>query len=260
MSDIRRILVILDTSPQNQAALQAAAEMAALLQAELAGLFVKDETLLQSAELPFTQEVSLLSGTLRTLGRTSLEQELERQAKHAEQRLANIANSFRLPYTFQVSHGELVSEVLRLAKDADFISLNRFADKFVKRGLGALAQAMLEQPLPPLLLLGKQWQRFPIVVVYEQSAQAQKALSLAKTLAKRDDELFVLLVAESGNMTQQLEKTSYRLISKDDLGMLETLPEVARAGLLLVPDSNTTRQIGITRMIEQLDVPVLVIR
>lgn len=263
MSDIRRILVILDTSPQNQTVLQAAAEVAVLLHAELSGVFIKDEALLQSAELPFAQEISLLSGTLRTLERNSLEQQLERQAKRAEQHLASMAQRHRLRYSFQVSHGEFISEILRLAKDVDVISLSRFANKFVKRGLGGLAQAMLEQSLLPLLLLGNQWQRFPIVVVYDQSEEAQKALSLARTLAKQDDELTVLVVDKLSNQKQQLSnlgKTPYRVISENDLGALEHLSEVLGAGLLLLPDSSTTRRVGITRMIQQLDIPVLIIR
>ena len=54
---IRRILIALDASTHSLAALHAAAEMAANMQAELIGLFVEDENLLHLAGLPFAQEV-----------------------------------------------------------------------------------------------------------------------------------------------------------------------------------------------------------
>ena len=44
---IRRILVALDTSPHSQAAMEAAIELAARFEAELAGMFVEDVNLLR---------------------------------------------------------------------------------------------------------------------------------------------------------------------------------------------------------------------
>jgi nucleotide-binding universal stress UspA family protein len=47
---IRRILVALDASPHSFAALEAAAHLAAHLEAELFGLYVEDENLLRGAD------------------------------------------------------------------------------------------------------------------------------------------------------------------------------------------------------------------
>ena len=57
-----RILVALDASPQSEAALRAAAELAALLEAELEGLFVEDINLLHLCGLPFGREIRLVYG------------------------------------------------------------------------------------------------------------------------------------------------------------------------------------------------------
>ena len=54
---LRRIVVGLDAGPRDRAALEAAAQLAARMQAELVGLFVEDIDLLHLAGLPFAREV-----------------------------------------------------------------------------------------------------------------------------------------------------------------------------------------------------------
>ena len=64
---IRRILVALDASRHSLAALEAAAELAARLKAELVGLFVEDIDLLRLAGLPFAREIRYPSAIIQQL-------------------------------------------------------------------------------------------------------------------------------------------------------------------------------------------------
>jgi len=56
---VRRVLVALDASPVSPEAAQAAAELAAQMQAQIEGLFVEDVTLLDLASLPLTAPVAV---------------------------------------------------------------------------------------------------------------------------------------------------------------------------------------------------------
>lgn len=60
---VRRVLVALDASPVSPEAAQAAAELAAQMQAQIEGLFVEDVTLLDLATLSFTAPVAVRTPT-----------------------------------------------------------------------------------------------------------------------------------------------------------------------------------------------------
>ncbi|MDJ0948763.1 MAG: hypothetical protein QNJ94_07570, partial [Alphaproteobacteria bacterium] len=59
--DIRRIILALDPSEDSRDMLEAAASLAARLRAEIDAVFLEDENLLRSAELPFVRRINLLS-------------------------------------------------------------------------------------------------------------------------------------------------------------------------------------------------------
>ena len=77
---IQRILVALDASPHSQAALDAAATLAARVSAELQGLFIEDVNLLRLAELPFAREVGSFTATHRRLDARDLERDKQAPA------------------------------------------------------------------------------------------------------------------------------------------------------------------------------------
>ena len=77
---VRRILVALDASPHSLAALRAAAELAADLDAELVGIFVEDINLLRLSDLPLASEVTIYTTTSRRLNRQEIERQLRSQA------------------------------------------------------------------------------------------------------------------------------------------------------------------------------------
>ena len=70
---LHRILVPLDASENSLTALDTAAELAAVLDAELEGLFVEDINLLQLCDFPFAREVSFLGPSFRRIDRAETE-------------------------------------------------------------------------------------------------------------------------------------------------------------------------------------------
>jgi nucleotide-binding universal stress UspA family protein len=96
---ITRILVAVDASPLSLAALEAAAELAASLQAELLGLYIEDINLLRAADSPFAREVGHFSGSIRDLDSQRLQRQLRSQANRVRRRLSQLAERSQIRST-----------------------------------------------------------------------------------------------------------------------------------------------------------------
>ncbi len=122
---IRRILVALDTSPHSRAALAAAANLAARLEAQLIGVYVEDMNLLRLAQLPFAQEIHYASATPQKLDKDVMEKQLRSQADRARNDLRQTAEQYALEWSFQVLRGLVAAELLTAAEEADLLVLGR---------------------------------------------------------------------------------------------------------------------------------------
>lgn len=111
---VRRIVVGLDTGPRTRAALEAAAHLAASMQAELVGLFVEDVELLHFAGLPFAREVGYPSASLRPLDVAAMERALRAAAEEVRRTLATVAAHGPLSWSFRTARGA-VPDALRAA-------------------------------------------------------------------------------------------------------------------------------------------------
>lgn len=118
---IRRIVVGLDPRSPGRAALEAAAQLAARLQAELVGLFVEDIDLLHLAGLPFAREIGFPTATLRALDIASMERSLRALAGEVQRTLAAIAGRGPVTWSFRVARGALMSELRAAATEEDIV-------------------------------------------------------------------------------------------------------------------------------------------
>ncbi len=118
---IRRIIVGLDPRSPGRAALEAAAQLAGRLQAELVGLFVEDIDLLYLAGLPFAREIGFPSATTRALDIASMERSLRALAGEVQRTMAAIAGRAPVPWSFRVARGALMSELRAAATQDDIV-------------------------------------------------------------------------------------------------------------------------------------------
>ncbi|MGA8049215.1 MAG: hypothetical protein WCA09_03445 [Burkholderiales bacterium] len=118
---LRRIVVGLDPRPQDRVALEATAELAARLQAELVGLFVENIDLLHLAGLPFAREVGFPSATTRALDIEAMERSLRTVAGNVQRTMAAIAARGLVPWSFRVTRGALMSELCAAATQGDIL-------------------------------------------------------------------------------------------------------------------------------------------
>jgi len=197
---IRRILVALDSSPHSLAALQAAVDLAARMDAELLGLFVEDTALMRLAEVPYTREVLYFSVAGVPLTPASMESKLKAQSEQIRRALAAAAQHAHVAWSFRAVRGEVASEVLAAATEADLLALGRGGWSVGCRvRAGSTALEMAASTIPVLLLpRDKVPEKAHLVVYYDGSAAAQRGLQAAAELARTGMDGITVL-AGSGN-------------------------------------------------------------
>jgi len=270
----RRILVALDGSPHSRAALRLAVALAADLEAELEGLFVKDENLLRAAQMPFAEEVRAHSVPPKTLSDRRVERQLRRQAERAEAALEDVAGSSGVAYSFRVVEGQVAPTLSRAAEEADLLAMGKTSTESSRRRLGTTSQTLLaESPTPVLVLRRTAQHRPPLFAYYDGSETAQTALRVAARLAPQGASLTVFLPADDAANTERLRDEVHealgtrtppvqvRPLSAVEVDRLAPLVRRKGPGLFVVPGgctplSNTSLQ----RFLYELDRPLLVVR
>ena len=118
--EFRRIVLGL---PYNRPShgMRLAAEMARLLQLDLFGLFVEDESLLGLAALPFVREFQLLGGGWRPLDIDRLSRDLEIAAKNAERAFTEAAKTLRTTCQFEVVRGSMAETIASISRAGDIV-------------------------------------------------------------------------------------------------------------------------------------------
>lgn len=206
---IRRILFALDAATDAPDSLEAAAEIAERLHAELIGLFVEDVNLLRSAALPFVREINLGSGGWREFDPTNVERELRGRAARAQQRLEESARRRRLTFSFRVARGDVRQAVAAAAEEADLVILEGMTRPMGGSiRISSSARTAARQSVRTVLVLRKgQLNARLFMVVYEGTEQSDKALSIAAHLANAAGaSLRILVIAADSPSAEAYEK------------------------------------------------------
>jgi nucleotide-binding universal stress UspA family protein len=237
---IRRILVALDASAASLAALDSAARLAAMLEAELLGIFVEDVNLLRLAALPFAREHSQAAGLVRRLEAADMERALRAQAREARAAIEQAAAQVSVRYSFRVTRGQVSELLCAAAEEADLVALG---------WAGATTTAVTAGVLRPILLLPSGGElRSPVAVIYDGSPAAARALELAAHINREPGEAITVLLTEAQGeeglrlreeATARLESLDVTgpvlaLVSLDPAGVAETLRR-GPVGTLLLP-------------------------
>lgn len=271
---IRRILVALDTSSHSMAALEAAANLAATLQAELRGLFVEDVNLLRLAALPFAREVRWTTASHRTLDEAEMERELQLRASRARRALAYVAEQAEAEWSFRVVRGVVSKEVLEAAIDADLLSLGRASRSRASRvPLGSTARAAAGQVRGAVLLarMGADLEQ-PIIVTYDGSPPAARALAAAARMSQANgSNLIVLIMASEPDDAPHLAEEAHDYLEPRvphaEYRNLPSSEELVSAveretfGLLILGGESPILQgDDLQDLLDRLDCPVMLVR
>jgi nucleotide-binding universal stress UspA family protein len=273
--DIRRVLVALDASPHSRAALKAAAELAADLQAELLGMFIEDINLLRSAQLPCAREVSYATGAARAFDAQRLERALRTQASQLEQMLAAVAQRRNVPWSFRVSRGHVANELLAAAEEGDVLVLGRIGTSVVQRArLGSTAQTVIATAKHTVVFLEHGVELgVPVLTVFDGSDSALRALSTAAQLARGDErKLVVLIGGEDTDAQRRLQQQATSWLAADGhaarfhplaAGVTSLINTIKREGgktLVLAADHALAKEKTLAEVMRRLRCPIVLVR
>jgi nucleotide-binding universal stress UspA family protein len=231
---IRRILVALDSSTTATHGLEAATGLARRLRAELQGLFVEDDELLQVAALPFTTQVNMTTGGRQPLEISELESQMARLAEAARRRLAAAAKRDRIAWSFRTVRGRIAQEVASAAEGSDLVIIQggRQGGPAHAR-LGLPASATVNRVTRSVLIL-RDGNRVEgrIFVVFDGTAQSEKALRMAMALAHDSNALTILLSENTAQNPVELEARAHAVLGETGkTARMEHLPATTLAEL-----------------------------
>jgi nucleotide-binding universal stress UspA family protein len=273
---IRRVLVALDASTYSAAALNAAAELAYRYGAELLGLYVEDINLLRLGEMPFAQEVGQFTAIRRRIDLREVERQIRAQTVRLRHMLEITTQIARIRWSFRVTRGTVVSEVLDAASTVDALVLGRAGWSLIgPRRLGSTARAVLaETPVLALIVPHTGCLGAPFLVLFDGSALGEKTLDVAAGLMMAEEgPLTVLLLTDRPEGLEPLQaqvrawlgernlKVRYRpLLTANVLDLVHAI-HTERCGTLVVPShSEILSAQTLQAVLDQVEVPVLLVR
>ncbi|RPI88057.1 MAG: universal stress protein [Chloroflexi bacterium] len=271
---IRKILIVLDASPNSIAALGAAAELASLLDAELTAVYIEDINLLRYSSFPFAREVSYYSARVIEQNQQTMELQLRAQASRARKAVQSIAERHSLRSEFRVVRGLIPAEVLKAAVDVDLIILGR-AGWSHRRRLGSTAKLVIAQS-PRHALIFPQGQKFrlPLGLIFDGTVASMRALTFANNLLKdQQAEIAVIILAQEIHQARELQKEIENWVDEHDQQVSYHWligPDTRRLGafirsegyrsLILPAPVEPVAIETITAFMDEVEIPVLLIR
>lgn len=250
-AQIRRVLVALDAASSGAAALDSAARLAALVGAELQGLFVEDIDLLRLAALPFAQEVSVSSAAERRIDASAVQALFRVKIEERRQLLAVAAQGAGARWSFRVVRGRTIDAAFGAAAEADLLFLGRRRD----------ALPAINAPRP-------------VVVLASGSPKDRDSLQLAAHMSGGNGGGIVVLVTPGEHGTMDLaiaecERLSAQLgagtiryeHAPSQVAAIAEAVRRCRGKLLLIePQGVGLTRSQIAELVERVDCPVLLVQ
>ena len=271
-----RIVVALDDSPHARAALEAAAEMAERMHAELVAIYVEDVDLLHTAGLPFAVEYSHYATTGRALDALAMQRRLRMQAERLRRAVGAAASRHHVRWQFRSARGRVPIELLQAAEDAEMLILGKASGARTRRmRLGTTARLVVTQARRTVVILqhGAKLAR-PVLVPYDGTEAGARALNLAAQLARSDHgHVVVLLPRADADTVAKLETQVKELLARANASVRFVAPvspdlsglrgAVEREGcrtLVLDAESRFLAGAPLTELLSEIDCPVVLVR
>jgi nucleotide-binding universal stress UspA family protein len=280
--DVRRIVVAVDASPHSQAALEAAVELASRFGAELSVLFVEDINVLKTAQLPFVREVGQYSARGSRLEVTRVEQRLRARSRQIRATFEALVARRSVRGSFRVARGVVGAEIRTAAQEADILIVGRAGwSQIRERRLGSTAREVCCSDAPSVTAVLQEGKQIasPIVVVYDGSPVGDRALTLAAALVERlaGSLRVILLTGDASELPalQALAEARLRAFSVEPQvvpvvrehwaaaptsRLNATLRALEGETLILPSRTSILQDEALLDLIEEIDVPVLIVR
>ena len=172
--------------------------LAERLQAQLDTLFVEDINLLHLAELPFAHELDRVSGELRPVNLSLMEQALQVEAQRIRNTLVSSFKDKHIQWNLQVVRGNYINEVLSVT-DVDVL--------FMPGSKRMPATQTKKAPSRHNKLT--RTANSPVYVYFKDDEESGRTLKLASEIAQLLDNELIILLPE---LTESLINSANALI------------------------------------------------
>ncbi len=199
---IHRIVVGLTSVSNAERAMAAAAVLAKVVEAQIVGLFVQEEDMVELAEFPFARVLDFDSPKPREVSRQLMQQAYTRREAICRQALSNHAGKARVNWSFSTQQGNIRAKVEEMAGSGDYVVLS---GETYGTGVQALVRAMRMVPaavkgvvVPALHREGRA--TGPIVAIDDGDEAGVRTVTLAASLARQEGRplhLFVIAAADA---------------------------------------------------------------
>lgn len=224
---VRRVLLPMVSAELSERTLDFAADLASAFEAELVGMFVKEEDLLNLAELPFTSAFDRQFGQRRALSRPRMEQALDALSEKARTALGALAQRRKLSWSFEVRTGHPIETAVEAASEFDLLAVGGSLCALARttlRGPGSVACANV------LLIEREMGKGQPILAVYDGSAAV---LAMAERLGKElGGEVRVLISGKDADAAKRLARNAKAWLTRH--GLKADIAIEAREGAAVV--------------------------
>jgi hypothetical protein len=249
----RSILVTLEISDTGELALDIAARMAVISQAELEGVFIENSDLISLAKLPFLRQTSSYTSIAEAINPERMQCDLNAQARQAERMLIQCAKLMGLEYSFRIWKGQVTLASLNANLEADILGIVK--SPAYRRHVVVARKTAIEN----------------IYVLFDGNAGSENALLAARQLANDlNVPIRVLLLAGSGTEQNNHKKIfeivgpqKYKvdLIYYNDLSRLKDVLITARNIVLFMESMHPLfGNADFNKFLDTFTAPVLIVR
>lgn len=253
----RRIVVVFGGGGSDTSLVDVLRSLVSESGADIAGVFLEDQSLFRVAELPFITEVSRLTTARRRLAPGDLERQLKVQARHAERELRTLAESLGLPWSFRTYRGPLSRAIAE-------------ASRFDLLLLGAAGHALGgEWPLTARTSARSEWNR-PIAALLEQADTDRHTLEASIEVAKSTGRPLIVFATGSVETHRDIRdrlqalgprSAAVHLVPEAERGaLLSRIRRASPAMLLASAGEEGLQERQIATLRRELRCPVIVVR
>lgn len=277
---VRRILVAVDSSTQNERTLRAAADLAVRLQAELHAVFVENPELLRLENNPSVRQINLPQGMGSQVSEGSIERGLRAQARRLQDVLGRMADQARVEWSFRVVRGSASHELRSAASEVDLVVVEAAGRSVVSQvRLESSTHRAVSDVDQSVLYLNKGARPLrSLVVVYDGSDQANTCIDAAMRMMAGGSQaggtmLTVVLPSEDRQEASKWRERAeerlraygvpahFRRTSPGRIQWLVNAVEGVHGDMLIQSaESPTLKGESATELLEQIDCPVLLVR
>lgn len=268
-----RITVALDASPESLAALEISTALAKWMQAEICGIFVEDENLARLCDLPFSTEIGAQSATPRYLSEFCITREFQVLERAMQQRLAETASRYDVPWHFEVRKGPVTEQLLDAAETTAIIGIGRTGRSEKRQQLGSSARRLLQEASSSVLISSTQSRTHTgntITVLYTGAPAAQRALKQAAQLIQNSESTLTVIVwrvdphaaqstaalAQEARVKLVGTPTNLHMVEGDTVNDLLRTAWAIDTRMLILP---ATAHEKLSAWLDMIDIPVLLV-